>query len=277
MMVGTLTPLQYREARPPRSPPRSMPPLLAVFLSVVVAGIGGRLALLSGRGALAAAAVGTAILVATGWPGLLALGAFFAGSSLVSGLAPDHGVAFDTKGQRRDPWQVLANGGPAALGALVPGAGLWIVTASLAAAAADTWATSAGAWSRVHPRHILTGRRVEPGTSGGVTVAGSVGALAGAALVGVGPALVSRSLALFSVALVVGMLGMLLDSFLGASLQGRFHCDRCNRPTERRTHRCGATARSTGGIEWLTNDGVNGLASGIAAILGYLAWQMWGA
>ncbi len=252
-----------------------MPPLLALLLAAGFAGLGWRLALLSGPGALAAVGVGSAILAGAGWSGFLALGTFFLGSSVVSRLAPDPAAAFDTKGPRRDPWQVLANGGPAALGALVPGAGVWIVTASLAAAAADTWATSVGAWTGTRPRHVLSWRSVDPGTSGGVTVLGTAGALVGAALVGVGPALMGASVSLFSVALVVGMLGMLLDSFLGAALQGRFHCDRCNRPTERRIHRCGAAARSTGGIAWLTNDGVNGVACSVAALAGFAAWRAW--
>jgi len=277
MMVGTLTPLQYREQGLLQRPLRTVPPYLALLLSTAIAGIGWSLSALSGAGALAAVVVGIAILVPTGWPGFLALGAFFAGSSLVSRLAPDRSAAFGAKGQRRDPWQVLANGGPAALGALMPGAGLWIATASLSAAAADTWATSIGAWSRARPRHIVTGQPVDPGTSGGITALGTAGAVAGAALVGTGPAILTGEAALFSAALTVGMLGMLLDSFLGARLQGRFHCDRCDRPTERRTHRCGSAARHTGGLAWLGNDGVNALASGAAAVAGYAAWWVWGA
>jgi uncharacterized protein (TIGR00297 family) len=251
-----------------------VPLLPAILISAAIAAIGWRLSALSGPGALVASLVGAPILAGTGWAGFLALGAFFAGSSLVSQLAPDRTAAFDAKGHRRDHWQVLANGGPAALGALLPG-GLWIATASLAAAAADTWATSVGGWSRVPPRHIFSGRRVAPGTSGGVTLLGTAGAAAGAISVGAGPAIALGDTRLFSAALVVGMLGMLLDSCLGARLQGRFYCDRCDRPTERRVHRCGSSARHAGGIVWFDNDGVNALASGVAALAGYAAWRAW--
>jgi uncharacterized protein (TIGR00297 family) len=276
MMVGTLTPLQYRKQIPLNAPPRTVPPILAILISAAIATIGWRLAALTGAGALAAAGIGTVILSPTGWAGFLALGAFFTGSSLVSRLAPDRGAAFDAKGQRRDPWQVLANGGPAALGALIPGAGLWMATAGLAASAADTWATSVGAWSRVHPRHVLTGRRVDPGSSGGVTLLGTAGAIAGAASVAAGPAILTGEAMLFPAALAVGILGMLLDSFLGALLQGRFHCDHCDRPTERPAHRCGSAARHTGGFAWLSNDGVNALASGAATVAGFVACRVWG-
>jgi uncharacterized protein (TIGR00297 family) len=250
---------------------------LACALSLLIAGSGVGLRALTLAGAAAAAIVGTSILRQTGVPGLLALGAFFVGSSLISRLAPDRTGALDAKGPRRDAAQVLANGGAASLGALVPGAGLWIVTASLAAAAADTWATSVGGWSRTPPRHIVTWRVVPPGSSGGVTPIGTLGAVLGAATVAAGASLGGGRPPLFPVALVVGILGMLVDSALGAVAQGRFYCDACGLPTERRTHRCGHSSRATGGYTWLSNDGVNALATVCGAALGYAAWRIWGA
>jgi uncharacterized protein (TIGR00297 family) len=253
-----------------------LPLPLALLISTAIAVAGWRLHALTGAGAAAATMVGTLIVWGTGGSGLMALGAFFLGSSAVSRLAPDRTGAFDAKGQRRDPAQVLANGGAAALGALVPAAGLWIVTSALAAAAADTWATSVGGWSRVWPRDILTLRPVPPGTNGGVSGIGSFGAALGAASVSAAAGLGANSWALFSLALVVGMLGMLADSILGAALQGRFHCDACDLSTERRVHRCGRPSRPTGGISWLSNDAVNALATLVAALAGYAAWRQWG-
>jgi uncharacterized protein (TIGR00297 family) len=250
-------------------------PLTAVLVSLAIATAGWGLRALTGGGAIAATLVGTLILLRTGVPGLLALGAFFVGATLISRLAPDRTGALDGKGTRRDAVQVFANGAAASLGGLVPGAGLWIVTASLAAAAADTWATSTGAWSRAAPRDILRWHPVPPGTSGGVTIAGTAGALVGAASVGVAAALGAGMAALFPLALVVGMLGMLADSVLGAALQGRFHCDACDLATEQRVHRCGQTSRATGGIRWLSNDGVNALATAASALAGLVAWQGW--
>lgn len=250
--------------------------MLALLLSSLVAGLGWWLRLLTPGGALAASLVGTAIIGGTGVPGLLALGSFFVGSSLVSRIAPDLTSRFDGKTTRRDAAQVIANGGAAALGALLPGAAIWAVTASLAAAAADTWATSVGGWSRSAPRHILRGHPVPAGTSGGVTLLGTVGALVGAAIVGFTVALGAHRLALFPLALGVGMLGMLLDSVLGAAVQGRFHCDACDLPTEGAVHRCGRQARPTGGTAWITNDVVNGIATLAAAVAGWAAWYCWG-
>jgi uncharacterized protein (TIGR00297 family) len=258
-----------------------MPLLLGFSVSLLVALAGYTARALTRAGALTATLVGTLIIWRTGGGGLAALGAFFVGSSLISRLAPDPGSSLlDAKGATRDPMQVLANGGAAALAALLAGsnqAALWSITGSLAAAAADTWATSSGAWSRTEPRHILTGRRVPAGTSGGITVVGSVGAAAGAASVGLAAMLCGGGSQLLPLALVVGMLGMLLDSAAGALLQGKFRCDQCQRDTERRVHRCGAAARHLRGLAWLTNDGVNAIATITAALLGYAAFLFYGA
>jgi uncharacterized protein (TIGR00297 family) len=250
-----------------------LPFLPALLLSVAIAAAGWRLRSLTIPGAVSATAVGALILCGTGWPGALALGAFFVGASGVSRLTPRPAAAIDTKGDQRDSAQVLANGAAAALGALVPGAGLWIVTTSLAAAAADTWATSVGDWSRTPPRDIVSFRRVPPGTNGAVSLVGTLGAGIGAATVGLAAAVGARSAALFPLAVGVGMLGMLMDSVLGATLQGRFHCDVCDLPTERRVHRCGQPSRRTGGLPWLTNDAVNALATLGSALAGFAVWR----
>lgn len=253
----------------------TLTPITAALLSLAIATAGWGLRALTVGGAAVATLVGTLILECTGVPGLLVLGAYFVGASLISRLAPDRTSALDGKGNRRDAAQVLANGGAAALGALLPEAGLWIVTASLATAAADTWATSTGAWSRTAPRNVIRWHPVLPGSSGGVTVLGTVGALVGAASVGAPAALATMVPALFPLALVVGMLGMLADSVLGAALQGRFHCDTCDLPTERAVHRCGRPTRLTGGQRWLNNDVVNALATTASALAGLLAWLGW--
>lgn len=226
--------------------------------------------------------VGTLILVGSGWAGGAVLAAFFVSSSAVGRLAPER-PALDAKGERRDAAQVAANGGPAAFGALLgtlsgieaPGLALWIVTGSLAAAAADTWATSLGLLSRTPPRRLLFGASVAAGTSGGMTPVGTLGAAAGALLVATVGALAGPVPDLVPAGTLVGFAGMAADSVLGAAGQGRFHCPACDAPSERRVHRCGARTVRTGGLAWLDNDGVNLAATALAAGLAALAWHTW--
>jgi uncharacterized membrane protein len=67
---------------------------------------------------------------------------------------------------------------------------------------------------------------------------------------------------------------MLVDSFLGGTLQGRFHCPRCDAPSEWPRHRCGAETQLIGGQAWLNNDVVNGLATVFAALLAWAWWRL---
>ncbi len=163
---------------------------------------------LTGRGVAAALGVGLATGYGLGWRGLLLLLGFFVSSSLLS------------KKTSRNHRQVIANGGIAALSALL---GSWLAFAgSLAAATADTWATEIGQFSPTPPRLITNGTRVPAGTDGGMTLLGTVGGIAGAGLiaglaVGLGPA--GSGLGLAMRVAVAGVVGMLLDSLLGATVQ----------------------------------------------------------
>lgn len=257
-----------------------MSPLLAAALSATFSLLGYAARSLTGPGAAAAFLVGLPVLAGTGWPGGAALAAFFLSSSAVSRLAEPRLVAtLDTKGSRRDPWQVAANGGMAAAGGLVgavlsPGAGLWMVTAALAAAASDTWATSVGAWSPREPMDLLSRRRVPRGTSGGVSLTGTIGGLAGAAAVSIAPVLQTGSPALFLPAFLLGTAGMVADSLLGATVQGRFRCPACRQASERRRHRCGTATQHTGGWRWIGNDGVNAIATSLAGMAGALWYSL---
>ena len=220
--------------------------------------------------------MGLLILFGTGWSGGAVLAAFFVSSNLVSRVAPAPRQT-DAKGERRDAWQVYANGGPAAFLALSASSDIelrfWLMTASLAAAAADTWATSIGARSRVSPRLLWSGQPVPPGTSGGVTAIGNLAGIAGAAIVAGTAAFFARDAALFAAGTLIGFLGMLIDSLIGGRLQGRFWCVRCDQPSEWRVHRCGSRTAWKAGVVWLNNDGVNLIATAVAGTLALAVWR----
>jgi len=224
-------------------------------------------------GAAGALAVGAAVTAGLGWRGLILLLAFFVSGSVLTQLAGG-------EGGQRNLRQVIANGGVAAAAALW---GQWTVAAgALAAATADTWATEIGAFSPTPPRLLTTGRRVAKGTSGGISLLGTLGGFAGAgAIAGVarlfeprGPlAALGTGSAPRSAAWIVaaGIIGMLIDSLLGATLQGVYECPQCAARSERRDTVCHEPVRLIRGWRWLDNDVVNLAATLTGAAVGALA------
>ncbi len=157
-------------------------------------------------GAAAALAVGLATVWGFGWRGLVLLLAFLISGSLLT-----------KGGGQRNERQVLANGGVAALAAL---AGSWVAFAgALAAATADTWASEIGRHSRTPPRLITNGAPVPAGTDGGITLLGTAAGIVGAGLVAVLSYLFRQRGAPAIAA--AGVVGMLVDSVLGATVQGK--------------------------------------------------------
>jgi uncharacterized protein (TIGR00297 family) len=230
---------------------------------------------LSASGAVAATVVGT-LAVAAGWDWGALLLLYFISSSLLSrvGRATKGRLTASivAKGGSRDAIQVLANGGVfagAAAASLMRPDIRWVAlgAGALAASAADTWATEAGTLWGGEPRSIVSWRVVPPGTSGGVSVIGSIAAIVGAAFVASVLAALGWSLSLALPVAVAGVAGAVTDSLLGATLQSRRWCEVCSHETERMTHECGASTVQMRGLEWLDNDVVNFLSTVAGGLL----------
>nr|WP_232242936.1 DUF92 domain-containing protein [Paenibacillus sp. GSMTC-2017] len=250
---------------------------------------------LSASGAWSAIVMGTGFITLGEpvWFGVLV--AFFISSSFWSkwkrrSKAKADAEAKYEKTSRRDAGQVWANGGVGLLicvaNAIWPNEGwLFAYIGVMASVNADTWATEIGALSRSAPRAITSGKRVEPGTSGGVTPLGSAAALAGAVFIGAVAALLltvpqqadgiaaglsgaAAATAFIVAAAVAGLAGAFADSLLGATGQAMFRCQVCGSETERAAH-CGSAARHVRGFAALNNDRVNLLSSIFAGLLGW--------
>jgi uncharacterized protein (TIGR00297 family) len=254
--------------------------IAGAIVSIAISVLGWKARALTGSGALAAMVVGTAVVVGTSWPGVLVLGTFFVSSSLLSKINKEASVA--EKGSRRDPVQVLANGGVAAGGALLglvvdERLGLALVASSLAAAAADTWATEIGSTSGRTPRLLVSRRAVQPGESGGVTARGTLasgaGALVVATIAGIsGWVWISLESGLWIAAFAAlgGFTGALADSIAGEIIQERRFCPACQMTTEARIHKCGAVTSLRSGVPGMTNDVVNVICTVTGAAIGLL-------
>ncbi|MGE3754287.1 MAG: ComEC/Rec2 family competence protein [Planctomycetota bacterium] len=251
---------------------------------LVAVGIGGAaLAVLATRhlhwlragGAALALALALGAAAQLGAAGLAALFAPFLVATLLGRLPgwPRSGA--------RDARQVLANGLPAALGLLVMAlgpaqAGLAMFLGGLACLGADTCATEIGVRYGGTPRHVLTGRRLAVGESGGITGAGLLAALAGS-LLGPGAYVLARGgegLRVAGWAAAAGVAGSLVDSVLGAVLQFRGRRAGSETLVEGRLGE-DTDLEPVRGVRWLDNDGVNLVSGLVAALLAAAAAGPW--
>lgn len=256
----------------------SIPSIFAgLGLSLVIAYIAFHFRFLSRSGAVAAIIVGSIVFGIGGLPYTVILLAFFFSSSILSVIIKKQKQLVNekyAKGSQRDAGQVLANGGVAAacviIGAFYPDQPVfwWMFCAALAAANADTWATEIGVFSKSPPRLITSFKQVEMGTSGGITLLGSTSSLAGAGLIaGIAAIFRPEMNALWLIG-VAGFFGSLVDSLLGATLQGIYYCETCQKETEKHPlHTCGTQTKLISGYNRLNNDWVNTFCTLSAVIL----------
>ena len=196
--------------------------LYSFVLAISVAYLAYRAHSLDKSGAFAAALVGTIIFGVGGWPWAILLLLFFITSSGLSRAFKKRKQGLNekfSKGNERDAGQVFGNGGLAtlfaALHALYPTSILpWVgFAASLAAVNADTWATELGVLNPTPPR-IVTDlkRRVEKGTSGGVSLWGTFASLLGASVIAFPAALFTGNWYLFPLISFAALLRHLVRS-----------------------------------------------------------------
>ena len=270
--------------------------LIGLVAGVGIAALAYRARSLNLSGAIAAGVLGTVVFGLGGVAWAIVLLTFFVTASGLSVVFKGRKsqIAEDfAKGSRRDAGQVLANGGVSGVLALgyflialvnpqhpiLPA--LWVgFAASLAAANADTWATELGVLNPHQPISLRNFKRVPGGTSGAISLVGTLAALAGAmvvagvtALTGMAGWAPSGGLGFsgqFVLISLAGLLGAMIDSALGAWVQAMYHCPTCQKDTERHPrHSCGTETTLTRGFAWLQNDWVNAactLSAALAAI-----------
>ena len=262
--------------------------LIGFLCAALIAFLAYRTRSLSKSGALGALLEGTIIFGLGGWQWAVLLLTFFISSSVLTRLFGKKKTSLNEKfdkGGVRDIGQVLANGGIASLFAglhfFFPAATwTWAAfAASLAAVNADTWATELGVLNPTAPRLITSWEAVEKGTSGGISLYGTLAAAGGAFLVALLGAVLTHSatglagriwphLELITMA---GLLGSLFDSYLGATVQAIYRCPQCDKETEKHPlHTCGTQTVQVRGWKWLNNDMVNLACAAVGALIGMI-------
>jgi len=254
---------------------------VAVLASGVVGGLSYRQQFLTAGGTGVMFIFGVLIFGIGGIVWSIPIVVFFLFSSVLSKLRENKNsreISAEGKGSRRDEYQVLANGGVAVFLLLIHlilryNILFMLYLATLAAATADTWATEIGMWLGKEPRLITSGKKVARGISGGVTLAGSLGALMGSCLLvlsgvlaqSIAGAKISGKVAILLA--LTGFLASLVDSLLGATVQAKFKCELCGALLESPHHCPGGAMVFASGIPWLNNDWVNFLATISAVVI----------
>lgn len=185
---------------------------------------------------------------------------FFIPASLISKSNQErkkNEIIFE-KSSQRNAYQVLANSFGLLFFALmqltssgVDGKIIFIYlfsgAAFIASASSDTWSTEIGTLNKSEPYFILNLRKKVPkGTSGGVSILGTFGALFGSFLIGFGlliSFLIENTYRNFTnviiavvILLLLGFCGSIIDSILGASVQKKYLCPNCNKIVEENYH-----------------------------------------
>jgi uncharacterized protein (TIGR00297 family) len=202
-------------------------------INLVIAALAWRARSIDIPGAVSAIVIGTLITAALGLPGLAVMVAFFVVGSAATRVGyrvkAARGIAQEKGGARgwRNAW---ANGGIAAALAVMAGfttgdaRALFVLAyaAAVATAAADTCSSEIGKAYGRRTFLITTFRPVPPGTEGAISLEGTLGGLAGGAII----ACVGAATGLYSppwaiAVAVAGLLGSLAESVIGTVAESR--------------------------------------------------------
>lgn len=144
------------------------------------------------------------------------------------------------KHAERNIGNILGNALPAII-ALILGSPIGFFS-GIAASLADTLSSEIGILSKGKPRLITTWKEADYGTDGAVSGYGFLAAFVGASVMAIIAWLITQNLGVGILVLGMGLVGTILDSVLGATIQPR---------------------------GWVDNNEVNFISSGLAALIGF--------
>jgi len=165
--------------------------------------------------------------------------------------------------------QVLANAGPAILLLLLVKDQILarnLLITVFAIALADTMSSELGKKWNGATFDMCSMKKMKPGLSGGISIEGSLAGLLGSFIMAVAAFIYDIPFKLFITILVIGFIGMLIDSYLGSVAQGKYL--KGDKITE-----SGKREELISGFHWLNNELVNLLSImiTIAIAFGFLS------
>ena len=254
---------------------------VGLISSFLIAFVAYKKASLSKSGFLAAIVLGTGIYYFGGLWFSIIMVAFFISSSILTKFKNYNKESFEKineKSGNRDYMQVFANGGVGLIFAILYYINsnpifLLAYAVSFAEATADTWASEVGVLSKKKPINILNLKPLKKGMSGGISMLGTTFAFLGASFIAFIYFMASiniykdikQSIIYTMICLVIGFIGSILDSILGASVQAQYYCEDLKSITEKRVHK-GKYNKRIKGFSFINNDIVN-LSSNLLSAL----------
>ncbi|NBI06973.1 DUF92 domain-containing protein [Senegalia massiliensis] len=199
-------------------------------------------------GLIGAIILGTTIFVTTGFFGASIMILFFISSSFLSHFKKKDKTLvasqFDKTGDR-DIFQVFANGGIGLIYSILyfftkEIIFIYMFIVAFAAANADTWSTELGILDKNNPISLRNLKRVSKGTSGAVSILGTISGFLGAFLIATYGYIyiylfsdIKHNILVLFILTVSGFLGTIIDSLLGASVQA-IYLDENGNETEKK-------------------------------------------
>jgi uncharacterized protein (TIGR00297 family) len=203
---------------------------LALALNGVVALAGYLARSVNAAGAIAGAAIGVTTYVCVGPSGWTLLLVTFAAATIASRAGLQRKIALgiaEDRGGRRGPGNAIANTGVAAIAAVLAltggfeGLARIAFAAALTAGGSDTIASEIGKAFGRRTVSITSFTRVPPGTSGALSLEGTIAGLAGAlGLAAVAAALGVVPAGAIATIVIAATAGSAVESWLGATLEG---------------------------------------------------------
>lgn len=211
---------------------------IGIISSTIIALVAYNKKSLNISGTIAAIILGSSIFFLGGIIPFIIMLVFFISSSIISKVGKSKKKNLDRiheKGDARDFIQVIANGGIALICLVLfrinmDSKFLIASAVSFAASTSDTWASEIGVLSKGKTISIITGKRIEQGVSGGISLLGTFSAVLGAILIGLLYSILhiftfeynKNILGVFLLIVILGFLGSIIDSILGEKFQGHY-------------------------------------------------------
>ncbi len=178
------------------------------------------------------------------------------------------------KHEKKDTMEIIANVATGTLILIIYGLTnnslLKVVYASIMAESiADSLASDIGILSKKDPINILTFKRSTPGLSGNTSLLGIFASFIGSLIIALIYFIFTPNIMHLIIITLSGTIGNLIDSFLGATLQVKYQCPKCNIITEQETH-CNNKTKRIKGYKILDNDIINLITNIIAGLISYI-------